>query len=152
MCCFNKNTECKAEMEASARIQNLKQELQMDSHRISLTEIFDQYQADIANGLTHSQVTERQELYGLNCLTPPKKTPEWKKFCMQLFGGFSLLLWFGSFLCFVAYVISYMTHEEASKDNFYLGFVLAFVVISSGCFSYYQVGLVLNSNLSFGEI
>ena len=77
---------------------------------------------------------------------------EWKKFCMQLFGGFSLLLWFGSFLCFVAYVISYMTHEEASKDNFYLGFVLAFVVISSGLFSYYQVGLILNSNLSFGEI
>ena len=139
MCCFKKNTESKAEKEASARIQNLKQELQMDSHRISLTELFDQYQVDIANGLTHSQVTERQELYGLNCLTPPKKTPEWKKFCMQLFGGFSLLLWFGSFLCFVAYVISYMTHEEASKDNFYLGFVLAFVVISSGCFSYYQV-------------
>lgn len=118
---------------------SLKQELQMDEHKISIEELYQRYEVDSLKGLTSIQVFERQTLYGQNCLTPPKKTPEWKKFCKQLFGGFSLLLWFGSLLCFVAYLITYLTHEEASMDNLFLGLVLAAVVIISGCFSYYQV-------------
>ena len=38
-------------------------------------------------------------------LTPPAKTPEWVKFCENLFGGFALLLWLGAILCFLAYSI-----------------------------------------------
>jgi hypothetical protein len=41
----------------------------------------------------------------LNALTPPPTTPEWIKFCQNLFGGFALLLWFGAALCFIAYGI-----------------------------------------------
>lgn len=40
---------------------------------------------------------------GPNRLTPPKTTPEWIKFCRQLFGGFSTLLWVGAILCFIAF-------------------------------------------------
>lgn len=54
---------------------------------------------------------------GPNTLTPPKTTPEWVKFCKQLFGGFSLLLWTGAILCFVAYSIQMYFKEDSTKDN-----------------------------------
>ena len=69
---------------------------------------------------------------GPNALTPPKTTPEWVKFCKNLFGGFALLLWIGAFLCFIAYSIQASTEEEPSDDNLYLGIVLAAVVIVTG--------------------
>uniref|UniRef100_A0AAR2KLD1 Sodium/potassium-transporting ATPase subunit alpha n=1 Tax=Pygocentrus nattereri TaxID=42514 RepID=A0AAR2KLD1_PYGNA len=71
-------------------------------------------------------------------LTPPPTTPEWVKFCKQLFGGFSILLWIGAVLCFLAYSIQAVTEDEPANDNLYLGVVLAAVVIITGCFSYYQ--------------
>lgn len=76
---------------------------------------------------------------GPNALTPPKQTPEWVKFCKNLFGGFALLLWIGAILCFIAYSIQASTSEEPSDDNLFLGIVLAAVVIVTGIFSYYQV-------------
>ncbi|NWY35305.1 AT1A2 ATPase, partial [Pheucticus melanocephalus] len=69
---------------------------------------------------------------------PPPTTPEWVKFCRQLFGGFSILLWIGAILCFLAYGILAAMEDEPSNDNLYLGVVLAAVVIVTGCFSYYQ--------------
>lgn len=76
---------------------------------------------------------------GPNALTPPKQTPEWVKFCKNLFGGFALLLWIGAILCFIAYSIQASTVEEPADDNLYLGIVLSAVVIVTGIFSYYQV-------------
>jgi hypothetical protein len=66
------------------------------------------------------------------------ETPEIIKFLKQLFGGFSLLLWFGSVLCFFAYTLEEVT-SSAPKDYLYLGTVLAVVVCVTGLFSYYQV-------------
>jgi len=79
---------------------------------------------------------------GPNALTPPKQTPEWVKFCKNLFGGFAMLLWIGAILCFVAYSIQASTSEEPADDNLYLGIVLSAVVIVTGIFSYYQVGVL----------
>ena len=39
------------------------------------------------------------------------------KFCRQLFGGFSILLWIGAILCFLAYGIQAGTEDEPSNDN-----------------------------------
>uniref|UniRef100_A0A8C6UUA8 Sodium/potassium-transporting ATPase subunit alpha n=1 Tax=Neogobius melanostomus TaxID=47308 RepID=A0A8C6UUA8_9GOBI len=75
---------------------------------------------------------------GPNALTPPPTTPEWVKFCRQLFGGFSILLWIGAVLCFLAYSIQVGTEDEPVNDNLYLGVVLAAVVLITGCFSYFQ--------------
>ncbi len=75
---------------------------------------------------------------GPNELSPPKTTPEWVKFCRNLFGGFAMLLWIGAILCFFAYTITVLNYDEAPKDNLYLGIVLAVVVILTGCFSYFQ--------------
>lgn len=90
-------------------------------------------------GLSHAKAKENLERDGPNALTPPKTTPEWVKFCKNLFGGFALLLWIGAILCFIAYSIQASTSEEPSDDNLYLGIVLAAVVIVTGIFSYYQV-------------
>uniref|UniRef100_A0A8C6UAC7 Sodium/potassium-transporting ATPase subunit alpha n=1 Tax=Neogobius melanostomus TaxID=47308 RepID=A0A8C6UAC7_9GOBI len=75
---------------------------------------------------------------GPNALTPPPTTPEWVKFCKQMFGGFSMLLWTGAILCFLAYGIQAAMEDEPANDNLYLGVVLSAVVIITGCFSYYQ--------------
>jgi P-type E1-E2 ATPase len=50
-------------------------------------------------------------------------------------GFFSLLLWFGSALCFIGYIIQ---EDKEDKSNLYLGIVLAAVTFITGCFSYAQ--------------
>uniref|UniRef100_A0AAR2IRH2 Sodium/potassium-transporting ATPase subunit alpha n=1 Tax=Pygocentrus nattereri TaxID=42514 RepID=A0AAR2IRH2_PYGNA len=93
---------------------------------------------DDSPGLTNNKAAEILARDGPNVLTPPPTTPEWVKFCKQLFGGFSILLWIGAVLCFLAYSIQAVTEDEPANDNLYLGVVLAAVVIITGCFSYYQ--------------
>jgi len=56
-------------------------------------------------------------------------------FIHEMIGFFSLLLWFGSALCFVGYIIS---EDKSDKANLYLGSVLAIVVFITGVFSYAQ--------------
>jgi sodium/potassium-transporting ATPase subunit alpha len=53
-------------------------------------------------------------------------------------GFFSLLLWFGSALCFVGYGIQSPEDRSDDPSNLYLGIVLALVVFVTGCFSYLQ--------------
>ena len=89
-------------------------------------------------GLTTSQAKANLERDGPNALTPPPTTPEWVKFCQNLFGGFAMLLWLGAVLCFLAYSIQATTFEEPPDDNLYLGIVLTGVVVITGIFSYYQ--------------
>lgn len=92
----------------------------------------------VPQGLSHAKAKENLERDGPNALTPPKQTPEWVKFCKNLFGGFALLLWIGAILCFIAYSIQASTSDEPADDNLYLGIVLSAVVIVTGVFSYYQ--------------
>lgn len=68
-------------------------------------------------GLTSEKAAEVFERDGPNALSPPKTTPEWVKFCKQLFGGFSMLLWVGSILCFFSYILEVVTQEEPASDN-----------------------------------
>jgi sodium/potassium-transporting ATPase subunit alpha len=119
-------------------LDDLKQELDMDEHSVSLDELFSRLSVDPSQGLTHEDARRRLERDGPNALTPPKTTPEWVKFCKQLFGGFSLLLWIGAVLCFIAYSIQTGAYEDPPKDNLYLGIVLTAVVVVTGIFSYYQ--------------
>lgn len=68
-------------------------------------------------GLTPARAAEILARDGPNALTPPPTTPEWVKFCRQLFGGFSMLLWIGAILCFLAYGIRSATEEEPPNDD-----------------------------------
>ncbi|CAD5115943.1 DgyrCDS4873 [Dimorphilus gyrociliatus] len=119
-------------------LDDLKQELEMDEHQVPIEELFERYQTNPKTGLTPEKARQILERDGPNELTPPKTTPEWVKFCKQLFGGFSMLLWIGAILCFVAYSIQASTSEDPPGDNLYLGIVLTAVVVVTGCFSYYQ--------------
>lgn len=68
-------------------------------------------------GLTNAKAAEYLIRDGPNALTPPPTTPEWVKFCRQLFGGFSVLLWTGAILCFLAYAIQAATEDDPAGDN-----------------------------------
>jgi len=119
-------------------LNELKQELEIDVHRVSVDELCKRFNTNVSEGLTDDQVAKGIAEYGLNQLTPPKTTPEWVKFCQCLFSGFAMLLWFGAILCFLAYSIQASAYEEPPDDNLYLGIVLAAVVTVTGIFSYYQ--------------
>ena len=106
---------------------------------MTLEDLLSKYETSIDDGLSSHIAARNLERDGPNALTPPKQTPEWVKFCKQMFGGFSLLLWAGSILCFFAYGIRSLKEKEPSNDELYLGVVLAVVVVITGCFSYYQV-------------
>ena len=86
-------------------MDNLKQELELDVHKVSLEELSKRFDTDLTRGLTKGQAVKNQEKYGPNALTPPPTTPEWIKFCRNLFSGFAMLLWVGAILCFIAYTI-----------------------------------------------
>uniref|UniRef100_A0AAR2JLI9 Sodium/potassium-transporting ATPase subunit alpha n=1 Tax=Pygocentrus nattereri TaxID=42514 RepID=A0AAR2JLI9_PYGNA len=109
-----------------------------DDHKLSLDELHRKYGTDLSRGLATARALEILARDGPNALTPPPTTPEWVKFCKQMFGGFSMLLWTGAVLCFLAYGIQAAMEDEPANDNLYLGVVLSAVVIITGCFSYYQ--------------
>lgn len=98
-------------------LDDLKQEVSMDEHKIPLPELYSRLTSHPDNGLTQGRAKEVLERDGPNALTPPKQTPEWVKFCKQLFGGFALLLWIGAFLCFFAYAIQAASDDEPQPDN-----------------------------------
>lgn len=118
-------------------IQDLKQEVMFDSHRMPIDVQCGQLQTDLEMGLTPEQAHEFLLRDGPNALTTFKVTSEWVRFCHNLFGGFALLLWIGAFLCFFAFSIQF-NNDNPLYDNLYLGLVLLFVVVVSGVFSYYQ--------------
>merc|ERR1711884_853898 len=120
------------------KTEDLKKELELDVHKIELNDLLKRFNTDYNNGLTTAQAQAGIEQYGLNQLTPPPTTPEWIKFCQNLFSGFACLLWLGAILCFLAYGIQASAYEEPPDDNLYLGIVLTTVVAVTGVFSYYQ--------------
>ncbi|KAG8143488.1 hypothetical protein E2320_000710 [Naja naja] len=92
----------------SRDLDDLKKEVAMTEHKMSIEEVCRKYNTDCV------QILARD---GPNALTPPPTTPEWVKFCRQLFGGFSILLWIGAILCFLTYGILAGTEEDPSRDN-----------------------------------
>merc|ERR1712172_341655 len=119
-------------------LNELKQELEIDVHKVDVDVLCKRFNTNIEQGLTDAQAAKGLAEHGKNELTPPPTTPEWIKFCQCLFSGFAMLLWLGAFLCFLAYSIQASAYEEPPDDNLYLGVVLTAVVTVTGVFSYYQ--------------
>nr|XP_018906490.1 PREDICTED: sodium/potassium-transporting ATPase subunit alpha-like [Bemisia tabaci] len=123
---------------AANRLSNLKKELEIDDHKLTLTQLYQKHGTSPTRGLTNNQAREYLARDGPNALTPAKTTPAWQVLLKHLFQGFSMLLWIGAVLCFIAYVIEYSTDDDAPKDNLYLGIVLILVCVITGIFSYTQ--------------
>uniref|UniRef100_A0A1I7T1E9 Sodium/potassium-transporting ATPase subunit alpha n=1 Tax=Caenorhabditis tropicalis TaxID=1561998 RepID=A0A1I7T1E9_9PELO len=119
-------------------LNDLKQEVKMDEHIVPIEELVTRLGTNLETGLTRQKAQEILLKNGPNALSPPETTPEWIKFCKNLFGGFAMLLWVGAILCYIAYSVDYFTMEYPSKDNLYLGIVLMTVVVITGVFQYYQ--------------
>ncbi|KAJ3583179.1 hypothetical protein NHX12_034389 [Muraenolepis orangiensis] len=98
-------------------MDELKKEVPITEHKMSIEEVCRKFQTDIVQGLTSAKAADFLIRDGPNALTPPPTTPEWVKFCRQLFGGFSILLWTGAILCFLAYAIQAVTEDEPAGDN-----------------------------------
>ena len=113
----SKTTVSNASGNEKQNIEELKQEVMMDEHKICVDDLILRLKTNSEIGLSNAMAKAVLERDGPNSLTPPKKTPEWVKFCKQLFGGFALLLWIGAILCFLAYSIQATTFEEPSPDN-----------------------------------
>merc|ERR1712038_493135 len=119
-------------------LNELKQELEIDVHKVDVDVLCKRFNTNVEQGLTDAAAAAGLAQYGKNELTPPPTTPEWVKFCQCLFSGFACLLWLGAVLCFLAYSIQASAYEEPPDDNLYLGIVLTAVVTVTGIFSYYQ--------------
>ncbi|XP_007517265.2 potassium-transporting ATPase alpha chain 2 [Erinaceus europaeus] len=132
--------------------QELQKELDLDDHKLSNKDLERKHDTNIVTGLSSTQATERLARDGPNTLTPPKETSEVVKFFRQMVGGFSILLWIGAVLCWIAYGIQYSNDKSASLDNVYLGSVLALVVIFTGVFAYYQEAKSTNIMASFSKM
>ncbi|GMT29388.1 hypothetical protein PFISCL1PPCAC_20686, partial [Pristionchus fissidentatus] len=88
-------------------LNDLKKEVKLDEHKVPLAELCTRLHTSVEKGLSKAKAAEILARDGPNALTPPHTTPEWVKFCKNLFGGFAMLLWIGSFLCFLAYSVDY---------------------------------------------
>uniref|UniRef100_G1SSX6 Sodium/potassium-transporting ATPase subunit alpha n=1 Tax=Oryctolagus cuniculus TaxID=9986 RepID=G1SSX6_RABIT len=137
------------ELKRNQQKEELKKELDLDDHKLSNKELETKYGTDIIRGLSSTRAAELLAQNGPNALTPPKQTPEIIKFLKQMVGGFSILLWVGAVLCWIAFGIQYVSNPSASLDSVYLGTVLAVVVILTGIFAYYQEAKSTNIMASF---
>jgi sodium/potassium-transporting ATPase subunit alpha len=106
---------------------------QWEDHMWPLEKLCENMKTSREKGLTTDQAAEKFKEFGENALTEKGAKPWYCVFLEEQTGFFSLLLWFGSFLCFIGYAI-----DNSAPDNLYLGIVLAFVVFVTGCFSYAQ--------------
>lgn len=106
-----------------------------DFHKITTNELVSRFETDKNAGLTADQAAKQHELHGDNCLKKKAKTHWFVLFIHELTGFFSLLLWFGSALCFIGYAIQ---EDKEDRSNLYLGVVLAGVTFVTGVFSYMQ--------------
>ncbi|KAM3922203.1 potassium-transporting ATPase alpha chain 2 [Leptodactylus fuscus] len=142
----------KKQKKKEKKVDDLKQELELDDHKLSVEELQSKYETSLAKGLTSAKAAEVLARDGPNALTPPKGTPEIVKFLKQMVGGFSILLWVGAILCWIAYGIQYSQDHSTPRDNLYLAVVLAAVVFLTGCFAYFQEAKSTNIMASFNQM
>ncbi|XP_075695100.1 potassium-transporting ATPase alpha chain 2-like [Rhinoderma darwinii] len=120
------------------KVENLKKELEIIDHKLSIDELENKFSVDIKEGLSTATAEELLARDGPNKLTPPKGTPEIVKFLMLMAGGFSIVFWIAAALCFLAYGLQVAQDPTVSKDNLWLAIILIAVVVMTALFAYYQ--------------
>uniref|UniRef100_A0A8C4KUJ3 Sodium/potassium-transporting ATPase subunit alpha n=1 Tax=Equus asinus TaxID=9793 RepID=A0A8C4KUJ3_EQUAS len=130
------------ELKKNHQKEELKKEVDLEDHKLSIKELERKYGTNIVTGLSSTQAAELLARNGPNALTPPKETPEIVKFPQAD----------GAILCWIAYGIQYFNDKSSSLDSVYLGCVLALVVILTGIFAYYQEAKSTNIMASFSKM
>ncbi|KAF9419006.1 hypothetical protein HW555_004333, partial [Spodoptera exigua] len=101
-------------------------------------ELYERLRTDPVNGLTKEMAQALLAFHGPNTLTPATEQGWFKKLIKSLCTGFSVLIWLGALLCFIAYIMESSTKLEPNRDNLYLSCVLVAVDIICGLFSFYH--------------
>lgn len=104
-------------------------------HLMSEVEILTELKTSL-KGISSAEAEQRLQLYGKNAITPPPTTPFWLKVFWELVGGFQLMMWFGSILCWIVYGLSNATDVQTLA----LAVVLIIVVVVTTAFQMYQEG------------
>lgn len=104
-------------------------------HLLSEEELFRDLATSL-NGLSTEDHEKRLAQYGPNAITPPPQTPFLVKMFYTFVGGFQLMMWFGSVLCWIVYGISGGTDVQTLA----LAIVLILVVVVTSSFQMYQEG------------
>ena len=104
------------------------------------------YGTDIKEGLTSHQAMMKLKEKGENILTEKVGIPWYCVFLKDLTNFFAILLWTGSFLCFIGYGIQ---KDKTDKSNLSLGFVISLIVIMCATFSYLQSSKVASIMADF---
>lgn len=106
----------------------------------------DLHSLDSSYGLTTAEAANRLNLYGRNALTPPPRTPEWKRFLEQFTNVFLILLNMCAILSFVAFALN------GDIMNVYLGVVLMVVVFLTAFLQFHEEGKALQVMDSFSKM
>eukprot|EP00002_Diphylleia_rotans_P016614 TRINITY_DN3234_c0_g1_i4.p1 TRINITY_DN3234_c0_g1~~TRINITY_DN3234_c0_g1_i4.p1 ORF type:complete len:987 (+),score=198.48 TRINITY_DN3234_c0_g1_i4:49-3009(+) len=111
---------------------NLRPELEMDEHTLSVPEIIERFQTHATNGLTMEEVQARLLRYGPNRVTNSARFHLGRSYWKHLTSGFALLLWAAALFCIVAYSIDGVTSYLS------LGLVLIWLVLAGSFFTSYH--------------
>lgn len=104
----------------------------MNDHKISLKEFEQKYSTNAKAGLSDEEAAIRLQKNGLNKLSEKQGT-HWAILLIREFiTPFSLLLWGGSALCVVAYVIG------KDNSNLFLAIIIAVIILITGFISFNQ--------------
>ncbi len=106
----------------------------MDEHKIPLEELFKRFGANPETGLSNEAAARRNQEEGDNKLPEKEKTPGWIRFLKEITNWFAILLWVGSILC----IITYIVQPSGNLPNLYLAFVLIIVIFITGIITFSQ--------------
>ena len=101
---------------------------------------------DASYGLREEEAAQRLSLYGRNILTPPPRTPEWKRFLKQFQNVFLILL----NICAVLSLLAFFLNDDAT--NLYLAIVLVVVVFLTAFLQFHEEGKALQVMDSFSKM
>lgn len=119
-------------------LDHYKTEIYTDLHMIKIEDLCRQLDTNTITGLTTGQANYLLATNGFNVLTPYKQKPEYVKLMHALFHGSSLLLWFGTILCFVSVLVVYSTDNVYDYDNIMLAVILIVIIFLTSLFMYVQ--------------
>ncbi|XP_072774427.1 potassium-transporting ATPase alpha chain 1-like [Taeniopygia guttata] len=99
------------------RLEEMKQELELDDHKLDVKELEIKYGTSATKGLSEAEAAARLQRDGPNALRPPRGTPGCVRFGQQLAGGLQCLIWVAAAICLIAYGVQRGQGDCGSSDN-----------------------------------
>ncbi|XP_060522051.1 sodium/potassium-transporting ATPase subunit alpha-like [Cylas formicarius] len=120
-------------------LEEFKKDVFIDDHTLTFDELESRYETDLENGLTKWRADELLIQNGPNCLVPSETTSKWAVLAKFLFGGFNTLIWTGSMLSYVEYIVTALYDEShAGPESLWLASILAGIATITGLVGFYM--------------